>query len=270
MKNLLLTFDVEEFSLPRVLYNIHLGKKELEISHEGLNNILKILDRNNIKATFFTTAVFAKAYPILIKIIAKKHEIALHALDHTDDYSKFSNKETYKRLKKAKEIIEKIINKKIYGFRAPLFRRINPTILKKLNLKYDSSLLPTYIPLSPTYTLGRFENLFKGRGVFIENGITEVPLSVIPLLRLPMIWIIFRNMPLFYNKLCTSLSLVNNNFINLVFHPWEFIDLDKFNISKLMKRHTGEKLINKLDKYLKWCNKKQIKNSTIKEYLFGK
>lgn len=267
MKTLLLTFDVEEFSLPRVLYNINLGKKELEISYEGLNNILKILDRNNIKATFFTTAVFAKKYRKLIKTIAKKHEIALHALDHTDDYSKFSEEETYKRLKKAKQIIEKIINKKIYGFRAPLFKKVSPDILKKLNIKYDSSLLPTYIPLSPTYTLGRFENLFKKRGISFENGITEVPLSVTPILRLPLIWIIFRNMPYFYTKLCTNLSLINNNFINLVFHPWEFVDLNKLNIPKLMKRNTGEKLINKLDKYLKWVNKKQIKSSTIKEYL---
>lgn len=262
MKTLLLTFDVEEFSLPRVLYNIHLGKKELEISYEGLNNILKILDKNNIKATFFTTAVFAKAYPTLIKIIAKKHEIALHALDHTDDYSKFSDEETYKKLKKAKQIIEKIISKKIYGFRAPAFHTPSNKILEKLNLKYDSSLNPIYLP-------GNYNNFFKKRKPYKENNLIEIPLSATPILRLPLFWIVFRNLGLLYAKICTSLCFLDQNHVMLLFHPWEFVDLNKLNlnIGKLIKRNTGEKLINLLDKYLKWCNKKQIKSSTVKEYL---
>lgn len=263
MKNLLLTFDVEEFSLPRVLYNLDFKEKELEISHEGLNNLLKILDKHNVKATFFTTAVFAKKYPSLIKKISKKHEIALHALDHTDDYSKFSDEDIHKRLKKAKQIIEKITNKKLYGFRAPLFRNINPEILKKLNLNYDSSINPIFLP-------GYYINIFQKRKIHKKNNLTMVPVAATPIVRMPLSWIFFRNFPLLYSKICTRLCLIDQNHLVLVFHPWEFVDLSSYKIMKLYKRNTGKILINKLDKYLSWCDKNNIKYLTIKDYLFRK
>lgn len=262
MKFLLPTFDLEEFSLPRALYNIHLGKKELKISHEGLNKLLKILDKHKIKATFFTTAFFAKNYSPLIKKISKKHEIALHGLYHTDDYRELSEQETYKNLKKAKQILEKITDQKIYGFRAPAFWAPSIKILKKLNIKYDSSLNPIYLP-------GNYNNFFKKRKIHKKDGVTIVPLSATPLLRMPLCWIVFRNFGLNYAKLCTRLCFLDQNSVVLFFHPWEFVNLNKLDLKIwfLIKRKTGEQLIQLLDKYFAWCNKKKIKSSTIKDYL---
>lgn len=266
MGTILLTFDVEEFDLIRK-YNINLEKSEYELSYQGLKEILKLLNKYRIKSTFFITASFAQKYPKLIKNISKEHEIGLHGLKHDDDYDSFPEKESYKRLKKAKQIIEKIINKKIFGFRAPRFFPPKNIILKKLKLKYDSSLLPTYIPMTPTYTLGKFKNLFKKRGVSFGNDIIEVPMSVIPILRLPFMWIVFRNMPLLYSKICTNLSLINTNIINLVFHSWDFINLNKLKLPFLIKNNTGKKALYLLEKYIKWCLKKNFKFNTINNYL---
>ncbi len=261
MKNLLLTFDVEEFSLPRVLYNLNLNKKELEISYKGLNKLLKILNKYKAKATFFTTAFFAKSYPKLIKKLSKTHEVALHGLYHTDNYSVLSKQEAYKKIKEAKQILEKIINKKILGFRAPLFSPPNYDILKKLKFKYDSSLNPIFLP-------GNYNNFFKKRKIHKKQDVFVLPISATPLLRLPLSWIFFRNFGLIYAKICTKLCLLDQKYIMLLFHPWEFINLNHLKIGKLIKRNTGEKLIKMLDLYLEWCNKNNIKNSTIKDYLF--
>ena len=60
MKNLLLTFDLEEFVCPAER-KLGISKERLfEVSRYGLKNIIRILKENNIRATFFTTYEFAK------------------------------------------------------------------------------------------------------------------------------------------------------------------------------------------------------------------
>lgn len=267
MKTMLLTLDLEEFDWLKKEDESRIKYNQYTLSYVGLNKILTLLKKYNIKATFFTTASFAQKYPKAIQMLSKTHEIALHGMVHKDDYSKLSPQQAYLKLKRAKQILEKMTNKLILGFRAPRFYAPNYEVLKKLNLKYDSTLLPTYLPLSKTYTLGKPANLFKKRAVFSEKGIIEVPISTIPLLRLPFLWIVFRNMPLFINKIFTLLSIINTGNINLVFHPWEFIDITKLKLPVLMRRNTGDVLLTKLEKYLQWCIKNDFKFSAIGDYI---
>lgn len=267
VKTILLTFDIEEFDLPRK-YGAKINDEEMySMSNKGTKKLLNLLDMYKIRATFFITALFAKKYPKLIKQIGKKHEVGLHGYAHSDIYQELGKKETFERLKKAKKLLERISGKKVVSFRSSRFQKIDYSILEKIGIKIDSSLLPTFIPLSFVYTLGRFENLFKSRKVFYEKGIFEVPLTVTPIIRLPLIWITFRNMPLSYGKMCTSCSLINNNFINLVFHSWDFVDITNFDIPHLSKNKTGKRLIKKIDAYINWVKKKGYKFSTITGFL---
>ncbi len=264
MKKLLLTFDVEEFDVP-IDYGIHISEEEqCKLSYKGLIRILKLLDKLNIKATFFVTYNFAKQYKNLIKKISLKHEIGLHGYKHSDNYKKMEYYEAYLRLKDAKLGIEKIIGRKITGFRAPKLYRPKYEVLFKLGLKYDSSLNPTYIP-------GKYNNFFSKRKSFEKNGIKVVPTSVVPLIRFPLFWLSFHIVPLSLIKILTRLSLINMNFLCLYFHPWEFVDINvrpyNENIFKLILKNTGYKLQNKVKNYLKWCLNNGLKDSTISEYL---
>ena len=67
----MLSFDVEEFDLPRE----HGGKISVEegaeVSAEGLKKILELLEKYKVKATFFVTGNFAKCQPELVKRIVK-------------------------------------------------------------------------------------------------------------------------------------------------------------------------------------------------------
>lgn len=259
MKYLLLSFDIEEFDLP-FEFNIRIDKEKMfKISYDGTLRILKILEKNKIKVTFFVTAVFAKKYPKLIKKISKEHEIALHGYEHKDNYNFMDEEEVYKRLKKAKEILEKISGKKITGFRAPKLNPPKYEILKKIGMKYDSSLNPICIP-------GRYNNFFKSRKPFVKDGIKVIPLSATPICRLPLFWVCFRNFGLGYDKICTKLCLLDQNFVSLVFHPWEFMDLKNLNLPKLIKRNTGNKMEIMLDSYLKFCNRIGLKSINMKDY----
>lgn len=133
-------------------------------------------------------------------------------------------------------------------------------ILKKTGLKYDSSLHPTYVP-------GRYNKFTFSRSIEFENGIFEVPISVTPIIRLPFSWIWLRNLGLRYAKICTKLSLLDQNFINIYFHPWEFENIEKFDIPTYIKNKTGKPMIELLKNYIEWCLEQDFSFNTIREFL---
>ena len=255
MKEILLTFDIEEFDLPLEFGEKISEEEQFEISRKGTEKILELLDKNDIKATLFVSAKFASRYPSLIKKISGNYEIGLHCLEHRDNYQKMDKKEAFERLKKGKEIIEKIINKKINCFRAPRFQPPDYNILEKIGIIYDSSLHPTYIP-------GRYNHFFLKMEIFSKDGVKIIPLSVSPILRLPLFWLAFRNLPLFYSKYITN---KNEKYTCLVFHSWEFVNIKNIDLPLLIKRNTGERLIRKLQKYIN--NYKRYKFNIISSYL---
>jgi len=254
MNKILLNFDLEEFDLP-LEYKIEISKeKQFEFSFNGLIKILELLEKHNIKSTFFTTASFALKYPEVIKKISEKHEIASHNLKHS------INSYDEEEIKESKEIIEKIINKKIKGFRMPRLQKVNYESLLKIGFKYDSSVSPTYIPR-------RYNNYFKSKKVKKVKKVIEIPISTTPLIKTPFSWIFFRFFGLNYAKITTKFCVKSPGFVNLFFHPWEFNDLNEFKIPFYIKRNSGKKALNMLEKYIIWCKKKKYKFSTINNFL---
>ena len=275
-KYILLTFDLEEFVRPIELSMDCRKSQLMEVSRAGLNKIISILKANSIHATFFTTYEFAKKCKRELKLLTKMGcEISLHAYSHKDDYRKISSDETFKRLREAKVGIEKIAGAKILGFRSPQMIKINRNILKKLNIKYDSSSHPT-IAFDPTLILSHYSNIFGKRDIHNDNGITVIPVSVTPILRFPFSWIWFRNLGLSYTKACTKACLTDQHFINIYFHPWDFVNLRNtdygktirpYKIERLYSRNSGEWMVQSLNSYIKWCKKSGLIFKTIKEYL---
>ena len=254
-KSLCLSFDVEEFDLPREYGREISDKDMLEISYKGCRRLLEFLNRNNLKSTLFVSAIFAQAYPRLIREFAENNEIALHCYSHAD-----YDKDDIRGLKDAKGILERISRQKVTGFRAPKFGKVNYKVLNEIGIKYDSSSHPTWIP-------GRYNNFFGSRKIKEKDGVKVIPVSVMPFIRAPLFWLAFRNFGLGYAKLGTRACLLNQDYVNLVFHPWEFIRLEELNLNlpKIITRNTGDRLENMLEKYVNWCKDKGFKIKTLKE-----
>ncbi len=253
-KTILLSFDVEEFNLP-LEYNLDFSSKnQFEFSFNGLKKVLALLDKFDIKATFFVTASFASKYPKILKEISEKHEIASHGLNHK------INRYVEREVEQSKAILEMEIGKKINGFRFPRLQKPDFASLSKMGFKYDSSISPTYLPK-------RYNNYFENKKINLKKGIYEVPVSTFPLFRIPVSWIFVRNLGLKYLKLATLFSFKSPGFVNLFFHPWEFTELDKLKIPWYIKRNSGEKLITLLEKYISWCKKNKFKFHTFSEFL---
>lgn len=256
MKTILLTFDVEEFDLPCEFGLKIDSKKQMNTSKEGLDSLLNLLRKYDAKSTFFTTLAFAKEYPSLLKKMKEEgHEIASHGNKHSDNYTK-----GLYRLKEAKEEKETLLGIKIEGFRAPRFQIKEIAGLEEFNFKYDSSLHPTWIP-------GRYFNLNKKRAPHRRGKIVEIPISTLPLLRLPLFWIAFKNFPLLYSKIITKLNFLSSNYTMLYFHPWEFSDLREFNLPKYIKSKHSKRMLKKLEDYLLFCKNNNYSFKTIESHL---
>ena len=264
-KKIILSFDIEKFVIPEELNinykNINLFRK----SHKWIIKIIQILNEFNIKWTFFISYDLALLYPSLCREISDIHEVWLHCFKHEDNYSLMKKSEIIIKLSEAKVGIEKIIWKTIVWFRPPQLKLVNYLILKELWFKYSSTLHPTYVPW-------RYNNIFTPRKIKKHNDITEIPITVLPFLRIPFSWIWFRYFPLFLLKVFTSLCFLVDDYICLYFHPWDFLnsytrDYPHSNILNILMYNWWKNLTQKLRNYIVWCNEKWYNFCTIRDYL---
>jgi len=252
MKTILLTFDLEEFDLPKENKIKIEEEKMYEISLDGLNNILNLLKKNNISSTFFTTANFALKYPEIIREMSKNYEIASHGYSH-------STKLNLENIRAAKEIKENIIKKEIKGFRAPKWRIKNLNIVNLAGFKYDSSTHPIYLP-------SKYNNLSQLRYIHKKNNLTEIPVSTL-FPNFSIFWLAFKNFPIYYSKIFTKINFLSSDYTMLIFHPWEFSNLEKIKIPKYIKTPCGKKLINKLEGYIRFCKENKYHFKTVGDFL---
>ena len=221
MKKMLLSFDVEEFDL-----HLEFGRQidEELMFRIGLDGLREVLDLvKDIKVTFFVSVRFAEKYPEIIESIPEQHEIALHCLRHDDNYSMMTDEQFEENISKAKKMLENISGKKVVGFRSPRMQKPRYNVLEKLGFLYDSSYTPIWMP-------GRYNNLFKTRKIHIKNQVVVLPITTLPLLRIPLFWLSFRNFGVGFANIIYRFCM--EKFINLYFHPWEFVDLKKIEFVK--------------------------------------
>jgi polysaccharide deacetylase family protein (PEP-CTERM system associated) len=108
--------------------------------------ILDLLDKGEVKATFFILGMLAKYRPAVKQIANAGHEIALHGQNHKAMFS-LTPEAAQSDIRESLEIVSDITGQKILGYRAPFFS-VNETnlylldILADLGLEYDSSIFP--------------------------------------------------------------------------------------------------------------------------------
>lgn len=260
MKSICLTFDVEEFSLPQYL-NLNTSYNDnCTFSNVGLARLLKLLKKYDIKSTFFITGYYAHINKKSVLQIKKEgHEIGCHAYYDTE-----ITKKNYTLVKQelicATKLLTKINKGMISGFRAPRMA-INRKILEllsSLGYTYDSSYHPAFFP--PKYF-----NLFQSRKLRNICGITEIPVSVLPLIKLPISWWWFKNIGLWITKLG---CVFNKSFVNIYFHPWEFADIPLIaGIPSHFIRPCGKELLLTLENLIAFCKKRNYQFKKLRDVI---
>ena len=233
-----LSFDVEP--------DIHTGKY-LGITR-GLTVISSILDKHNIKATFFVTCDCLEKYPEIFQHLRKQgHEIALHGYKH-ERFDNLSIKDKEIHIQKAILCFQKHLNYTPEGFRAPQHSIDSETLdlLEKYDFKYDSSFTPLnilqiiFFPEKIKHYKYFFHSLKKQK---IRKKLYELPISSF---FIPAVSLVFRVFPFFLiNNYFNILKIFNKNII-IYMHSWDFVDVEG-RISSLFSK---ERLINSLNNFL--------------------
>jgi hypothetical protein len=247
---ILLSFDIEEFDMPLEYHTDISFEDQIRISSTGTTRILDLLKTHQIKATFFSTVVFAENAPKIIeRLINEGHELASHTYYH----SRFEDE----HILQSKLRLEELSGAKVLGFRMPRMFPVKNELLAAAGYTYNSSINPTYLP-------GRYNHFKEKRTYFTKENVLQIPASVSPTIRIPLFWLAFHNLPLkIYQYLCTK-TYEKDGYLNLYFHPWEFTDLSnkkRFGLPGYVSRNSGLQMEKRMDTF--------ITNMKAKKYPFG-
>ena len=253
---ILLSFDIEEFDAP-LEHGVELPfEEQMRTSVEGTRKILACLARHRVKATFFCTANFAlHAKDLILDIQKGGHEIASHGFYH----SSFETAD----LRKSKEALEELTGQPVNGFRMARMMPVEEEEIHKAGYLYNSSLNPTCIP-------GRYNHLGQPRTYFMKDGVLQLPASVTPIVRFPLFWLAYHNLPAtLYRKLALWTWKEDGYFLTY-FHPWEFsarLREPAFGVPGYLTHCSGTNLQRKFIRLLEWLKARGCRFLTTREYL---
>ncbi|HEY6952244.1 MAG TPA: polysaccharide deacetylase family protein [Bacteroidota bacterium] len=229
---IILTFDVEEFDIPAEYGRNISFEEQIQVTTTGLLRIVDLAARHRVKCTFFTTAVFAQQQPRIIREISQQHEIASHGVSH----SSFSPTD----LRSSKTSLESILGRPVNGFRMARFASVDDSVIEQAGYTYNSSLNPTWIP-------GRYNSFHRPRLPFKTGKLLNIPLSVTPVLRIPLFWLSLKNMPqwLFHSFMLRTLG--HDGFLSLYVHPWECADIGSYGLPWYIGRTNGMAMLKRVE-----------------------
>jgi polysaccharide deacetylase family protein (PEP-CTERM system associated) len=144
----------------------------------GMAQILAILDRHDVKATFFFLGWIADRYPEAVADVARRgHEVAIHGYAHRLVYQQRPD-EFAADLELALAAVRKTYAGPILGYRAPSFSIRADTlwaleIIKDFGFRYDSSILPIK---TKRHGIADAQDMPHE----IAHGLVEFPMSTVP------------------------------------------------------------------------------------------
>lgn len=248
----ILTFDIEEWALAKAG---GYGTEELYAKYEDcLDKILELLDRQNIKATFFCTGAMAKDFPHIVqKIDCAGYEVGCHSYSHLW-LNKMSFQQCNEDISSAVKALEDCLGKKVTSFRAPAFSIGEENVwafdvLAENGITTDSSIFPA------RRDFGGFPSFnSKSPCMISHNGVNikEYPIGLAKLFGRDVAYSgggYFRLLPL---------SFINNNINNAEY------SMCYFHISDLIKESSA--LLNR-DEYESYFKEKGSLINRYKRHL---
>lgn len=215
MPTVLLSFDTEEFDVPRE-HGVDIPLiRSMEISIAGTGTILDVLAEKGVKATFFCTSNFAENAPeVMRRIVDEGHEVAAHGCDHWQPQPS--------DVFRSREILRRLTGAEVLGYRQPRMFPVSDADIAAAGYLYNSSLNPAFIP-------GRYMHLTDPRTCFIgPEGVLQIPASVTPLVRFPMFWLACHHLPQSLYRRLAARIMRHDGYFMTYFHPWEFYPLGDY------------------------------------------
>lgn len=240
--------DVDNLWMYEQEFGIKIHADKEYIYTQSLPVFLELLKKTGSKATFMLVGqdlLLPAAQVFCKKAIALGHEIGNHTWSHPILFNTLLYKQKKEEIEKTHKQITNICGKEPVGFRGPGYYQDTDiiTILRKLNYQYDSSVLPGFAHLfmsAYAYVKGG-ENRHKtfGRTNYIlskeypysviglqsNKTLLELPISVLPGLRLPIHTTFAYFFGSWYRELIYRFLKRNPSYVLYLFHAIDFVDL---------------------------------------------
>jgi peptidoglycan-N-acetylglucosamine deacetylase len=221
--------------------------------------VLDFLAQRNLRITFFVVgqdAALEKNHSALKAIAAQSHEIGNHSFSHEPWLHLFPSERIQQEIQRSEERIVEVTGTRPVGFRGPGFSFSDTTleVLEQRGYLYDASTLPTFLgPLARFYYF-LHSNLNKEHkkdrnllfGSFWEglrplkpyrwhgsNGLLEIPVTTMPILRIPihLSYLLYLSsfssfLALEYFSLALALCRWTGVPPSILLHPLDFLGCD--------------------------------------------
>jgi polysaccharide deacetylase family protein (PEP-CTERM system associated) len=235
----ILTIDVEEWFHGHN-YLRHFPPEtwdDMECRVEGNTaRCLDLLERYDVKATFFVLGWTADRYPHLVRLIADAgHEIACHSYAHPEVFN-LDEAGFRADLDKALGALAAAGAKDVAGYRAPSFSITPPVhrylhILRDQGFTYDCSLFPVHHPRYGQPRTPRDPFLLGGAAAQ-ASGPDREPLLVLPMTTARMLGVsvgfagggYLRVLPRMAYRALRALARRQGQAVVIYMHPWELDD----------------------------------------------
>jgi peptidoglycan/xylan/chitin deacetylase (PgdA/CDA1 family) len=234
-----------------------------QIIVRGVSVILDLLDKYEIKSTFFVPAVVAEKFSaVMEEIVKREHEVGCHGLKHDPWEATLNVNKQVRMIETATEIIQSTTGSRPVGFRAPLFR-INRNCwiaLQKNGYVYDSSVV-----CSPFF--GKPRVLFPEKPFLLQLsrmknncGLLEIPVSVNPFLPFPLGGSWMRILGSRWTKIGVKLNFISQTPVIFYTHPRDVIPMRCGRVWYLNRNTTScMKMLEETIKYAKKSGAKFFK-----------
>ena len=232
---ILLSFDTEEFDVPRehgVDFSLERG---MDVSVAGTNRILDCLAMNGAE----------RAPEVMRRIMAERHEVACHGVDHWRPQAT--------DVERSKHIVERVTGRTVSGYRQPRMFPVSDGEIERMGYRYNSSLNPAFIP-----------------GRYMRGSVMQIPASVTPWVRFPLFWLALHNLPEGLYHALVRRVLRHDGYFVTYFHPWEFYELrehPEFRMPFIIRNNSGAAMVARLDRLIKMLKDRGHHFITFNEFV---
>ncbi|WNX84086.1 DUF3473 domain-containing protein [Agathobaculum sp. NTUH-O15-33] len=227
MRNIF-TVDTEDWFHANYTNNLFQNEASIQSTVEANTDVyLKYFAECGTTATFFVLGFVAEQHPALVRRIAEAgHEIASHGYGHQLVY-KQTPEEFRQDIRKSKSLLENVIGKPVWGYRAPSWSITENSlwaleILTQEGFRYDSSIFPFKNFLYGIDGAPRFP--FPSKLYCKTSDLVEIPPSTvrIPGLNMPFSGgFYFRALPFLMIKICAHKVNREGEPVIFYLHPRE-------------------------------------------------
>ena len=254
MRAAAINVDIDSLHLYYRIHGLDESTATNAVWERGVVRFAELFAELGVKATFFVVAEDLTRWPaaraIAKDLAAAGHELASHSLTHPYDLVRQHDRFVRNELETSRDIISEVRGAPVTGFRAPGYT-MTPRVLRLLGEAgycYDSSIFPC-----PPYYLAKLAVLasmavrgkkshsivgppsvmWDDRMPSMKEGLVELPVTVLPVVRAPFIGTSLLMMKQRGYRLARRF-LARTSFVNLELHGIDLCDLEADGIDPVL------------------------------------